>query len=59
MQYLTRWRMQVAASLLATSHDGVAAIGARVGYAAVVQSGNGHLQQFKPQGDMLRFLDEL
>jgi transcriptional regulator GlxA family with amidase domain len=34
MQYLTRWRMQVAAGLLATTHDGVAAIGARVGYAS-------------------------
>ena len=34
MQYLTRWRMQVAAGLLATTHDGVGAIGARVGYAS-------------------------
>ena len=34
MQYLTRWRMQVAAGLLATTHDGVAAIAARVGYAS-------------------------
>jgi AraC-like DNA-binding protein len=33
-QYLARWRMQVAAGLLATTHDGVAAIGARVGYAS-------------------------
>jgi AraC-like DNA-binding protein len=32
MQYLTRWRMQVAAGLLATTHEGVAAIAARVGY---------------------------
>jgi AraC-like DNA-binding protein len=32
MQYLARWRMQVAAGLLASSHEGVAAIGARVGY---------------------------
>ncbi|WP_242343827.1 AraC family transcriptional regulator [Anaeromyxobacter terrae] len=34
MQYLTRWRMQVAAGLIATSHDGVAGIAARVGYAS-------------------------
>lgn len=34
MQYLARWRMQVAASLLASSHDSVAAVGARVGYAS-------------------------
>ncbi len=34
MQYLTRWRMQVAAHLLATTHDGLAAIAARVGYAS-------------------------
>lgn len=34
MQYLGRWRMQVAAGLLASTHDGVAAIGARVGYAS-------------------------
>jgi AraC-like DNA-binding protein len=34
MQYLTRWRMQVAAGLLASTHDGVAAIAARVGYAS-------------------------
>jgi AraC-like DNA-binding protein len=34
MQYLTRWRMQVAAGLLTATHDGVAAIGARVGYAS-------------------------
>jgi AraC-like DNA-binding protein len=34
MQYLARWRMQVAAGLLATTHDGVKAIGARVGYAS-------------------------
>jgi AraC-like DNA-binding protein len=34
IQYLARWRMQVAASLLATTHDGIAAIGARVGYAS-------------------------
>jgi AraC-like DNA-binding protein len=33
-QYLARWRMQLAAGLLATTHDGVAAIGARVGYAS-------------------------
>jgi AraC-like DNA-binding protein len=32
IQYLARWRMQVAAGLLATTHDGIAAIGARVGY---------------------------
>ena len=32
MQYLTRWRMQVAARLLATTHEGVAEIAARVGY---------------------------
>jgi AraC-like DNA-binding protein len=34
MQYLTRWRMQVAAHLLATTHEGVAAVAARVGYAS-------------------------
>ena len=34
IQYLGRWRMQVAAGLLAATHDGVAAIGARVGYAS-------------------------
>ncbi|BDG01445.1 AraC family transcriptional regulator [Anaeromyxobacter oryzae] len=34
MQYLTRWRMQVAAGQLDTTHDGVAAIAARVGYAS-------------------------
>jgi AraC-like DNA-binding protein len=34
IQYLARWRMQVAAGLLATTHDGVASIGARVGYAS-------------------------
>ena len=34
MQYLARWRMQVAADLLSTSHDGIAGIGARVGYAS-------------------------
>jgi AraC-like DNA-binding protein len=34
MQYLTRWRMQVAAGLLATTHDGVSGIAARVGYAS-------------------------
>ncbi len=34
IQYLGRWRMQLAASLLATTHDGIAAIGARVGYAS-------------------------
>jgi AraC-like DNA-binding protein len=34
IQYLGRWRMQVAAGLLATTHDGIAAIGARVGYAS-------------------------
>jgi len=33
-QYLTRWRMQVAAEQLSTTHEGVAAIGARVGYAS-------------------------
>ena len=32
IQYLARWRMQIAAGLLATTHDGIAAIGARVGY---------------------------
>jgi AraC-like DNA-binding protein len=32
--YLGRWRMQVAAGLLAATHDGMAAIGARVGYAS-------------------------
>jgi AraC-like DNA-binding protein len=34
MQYLGRWRMQIAAGLLATTHDGVAAVGAQVGYAS-------------------------
>jgi len=34
IQYLARWRMQVAADLLTTTHDGIAAIGARVGYAS-------------------------
>jgi AraC-like DNA-binding protein len=34
MQYLARWRMQLAAGLLATTRDGVGAIGARVGYAS-------------------------
>jgi AraC-like DNA-binding protein len=34
IQYLGRWRMQVAASLLASTHDGIAAIAARVGYAS-------------------------
>ena len=34
IQYLGRWRMQLAAGLLATTHDGLAAIGARVGYAS-------------------------
>jgi AraC-like DNA-binding protein len=34
IQYLARWRMQVAADLLATTQDGIAAIGARVGYAS-------------------------
>jgi AraC-like DNA-binding protein len=34
IQYLARWRMQIAAGLLATTHDGVAGIGARVGYAS-------------------------
>ena len=34
IQYLARWRIQVAAGLLATTQDGVAAIGARVGYAS-------------------------
>jgi AraC-like DNA-binding protein len=34
IQYLARWRMQVAAGLLASTHDGIAAIGARVGYAS-------------------------
>ncbi len=34
IQVLGRWRMQVAAGLLAATHDGVAAIGARVGYAS-------------------------
>jgi AraC-like DNA-binding protein len=34
IQYLGRWRMQVAARLLASTHDGIAAIGARVGYAS-------------------------
>lgn len=32
MAYLTRWRMQVAAGLLARSHDVVGAIAAQVGY---------------------------
>jgi AraC-like DNA-binding protein len=34
IQYLGRWRMQVAAGLLARTHDGIAAIGAGVGYAS-------------------------
>lgn len=34
IQYLARWRMQVATGLLASTHDGVAAIGVRVGYAS-------------------------
>jgi AraC-like DNA-binding protein len=34
MLYLARWRMQVAAGLLTSTHDGVAGIGARVGYAS-------------------------
>jgi AraC-like DNA-binding protein len=34
IQYLGRWRMQVASGLLATTHDGIAAIGGRVGYAS-------------------------
>jgi AraC-like DNA-binding protein len=34
IQYLGRWRMQVAAGLLTTTHDSIAAIGARVGYAS-------------------------
>jgi AraC-like DNA-binding protein len=34
MQYLTRWRMQAAAGLLAGTPDGVGAIAARVGYAS-------------------------
>jgi AraC family transcriptional regulator, alkane utilization regulator len=32
MRYLTRWRVQVAAQLLRDTDDGIAAIGARVGY---------------------------
>jgi AraC-like DNA-binding protein len=34
MQYLARWRMQVAAGLLSSTHDGVAAVAARVGSAS-------------------------
>jgi AraC-like DNA-binding protein len=34
IQYLGRWRMQVAAGLLASTHDGIASIAARVGYAS-------------------------
>lgn len=34
MQYLARWRMQVAAGLLATTREGVASIAGRVGYAS-------------------------
>ena len=34
MRYLGRWRMQVAAGLLTRTHDGIAGIGARVGYAS-------------------------
>lgn len=34
IQYLARWRMQVAAGLLDATRDGVAAIGAQVGYAS-------------------------
>jgi len=33
-QYLGRWRMQIAAGLLASSHEGIAAIGTHVGYAS-------------------------
>jgi len=34
IQYLARWRMQAAAELLATSQEGIASIGGRVGYAS-------------------------
>lgn len=34
MQYLARWRMQVAAERLATTHEGVAAIADHIGYAS-------------------------
>jgi AraC-like DNA-binding protein len=34
IQYLSRWRMQIAAGLLTTTHDGVASIAARVGYSS-------------------------
>jgi AraC-like DNA-binding protein len=34
IQYLGRWRMQVAAGLLTTTQDGIASIGAQVGYAS-------------------------
>jgi transcriptional regulator GlxA family with amidase domain len=34
MQYLARWRMQVAAGLLATTREGVASIAGQVGYAS-------------------------
>ena len=34
IQYLGRWRMQVAAGLLASTHDGIASIAARIGYAS-------------------------
>jgi len=34
IQYLARWRMQVAAELLASTQDGVAGIGGQVGYAS-------------------------
>ena len=32
MQYLTRWRLEVAAQLLRDTDDGIAAIASRVGY---------------------------
>ena len=34
MQYLARWRMQVAAGLLGTTREGVASVASRVGYAS-------------------------
>jgi len=34
IQYLGRWRMQIAAGLLASTHDGIASIAGRVGYAS-------------------------
>jgi AraC-like DNA-binding protein len=34
IQYLARWRMQIAAGLLTNTCDGTAAVGARVGYAS-------------------------